>query len=299
MTIKNTDSIQTWTDSKVTVTEEYFKTTDGVRLRLIDFIPSDEDDRLPIIIFVAGWISMISAWEEVLRVLTPRFRTLYIETREKKSALIDWKQSPEFSIERMVRDIREILEDRVPADRPFCLAGSSLGSTVILEYLARNLRHPVLTVAIAPNAEFGLPRWFYPVARFLPPGAYGAVRGLVKWYLRTYRVDSVREREQAKKYEASLDEADPRRLKASAMTMKGYSLWSKLEKITDPVIIVAAKTDTLHGVEAMKHMTDRIEGARLEVMESNRETHSERAGRFILEHIEQWVESADRQQGQP
>ncbi len=299
MTIAPTASIQACTDPKVTVTEEYFETGDGVRLRLIDFIPPHGDDRSPIIIFVAGWISMISAWEEVLRVLTPRFRTLYIETREKKSALIDWGQSPDFSIERMTRDLGEILEGRIPAGRPFCLAGSSLGSTVILEYLAWNLRHPLLTIVIAPNAEFGLPRWFYPVVRFLPPVAYGAVKGLVKWYLRTYHVDSVREREQAKKYEASLDEADPRRLKASAMTMKGYSLWPKLEKITDPVIIVAAKTDTLHGIEAMQQMTDRIGKAQLEVMESNRETHSERAGRFILEQIEQRAESADRPQQQP
>ncbi|MFA7463156.1 MAG: alpha/beta hydrolase, partial [Anaerovoracaceae bacterium] len=255
------------TEPDVLIREDYLETSDGVRLRTIDFTPPCHENGRPLILLVAGWISLISAWKEVLRVITPRFKTVYIETREKRSAHIDWKSSPHFSMERMTRDLAEVVEKKVPSGHPFCLVGSSLGSTIILEYLAQTRRCPILSIAVAPNAEFGIPKWFFPIGPFVPCSAYGIIKNIIKWYLRTYRVDSAREREQALKYERSLDAAEPRRLKANALAMKNYSLWPKLEKIKDPVIIVAARTDTLHDMKDMKRMVGLIPSARLEIME--------------------------------
>ncbi|MDD5475392.1 MAG: alpha/beta fold hydrolase [Syntrophales bacterium] len=279
------EGLESCTEPGVAIFDTLTETSDGIRLRVIDFIPPSENALKPSIVFVAGWISMISAWKEVLKVLTPRFRTLYIETREKRSAGIDWSNSPDFSIYRMTLDLGEIIEERIPPDRPFCIAGSSLGSTVILEYLALGSRSPLLAIVIAPNAEFKIPSWFYTVARFIPTATYGAVKELIKWHLRKHRIDSKKEKEQVEKYERSLDWADPRRLKAGALTMKGYSLWPKLPLIKAPVIIIGAESDTLHGLYEIRRMKELIPGARLEVMKSNRETHSEKAGRFMLEQI--------------
>ncbi|OPL16792.1 MAG: hypothetical protein AVO39_00515 [delta proteobacterium MLS_D] len=271
----------------VTFDEIFFKTSDGVHLRIIDFIPPENDGVTPVLVFVAGWISMISAWRPVLSVLTPGMRVLYVETREKRSARVDWTKSPDFSIPRMVLDLREILKELVPPSSVLFLAGSSLGSTVILDCLSRCRRKPELAVVIAPNAEFGIPRWFYPLVRLIPPAAYGLIKAPLKHYLCTYRIDSLHEREQALKYQRSLDWADPGRLKASALAMKGYSLWPKLSGIAVPVVIVAARTDLLHGVRDIERMARLIPDARMEIMESNRETHSEKAGRFILDQVEE------------
>ncbi|MCK9229734.1 MAG: alpha/beta fold hydrolase [Syntrophales bacterium] len=270
----------------VTVTDSYTRTSDGALLRVIDFTPPGETSNTPLLLFVAGWISIISAWEDVLRVVTPRVRTLYLETREKRSARFGRAGSADFSIQRMVDDLDDVIRDRIPADRPFFLAGSSLGSTVILDYLSRERRSPLRAIAIAPNAEFRIPSWFYTLARFIPPEAYGLLKGPIKWHIRKHRIDSVHEKEQVKKYELSLDRADPRRLKASALAMKGYSLWPKFPLIKVPVVIVGAETDLLHGVNEMERMAAMIPGARLEVMASNRETHSDKAGRLIIQEIE-------------
>ncbi len=277
----------------VTVAERFFKTSDCVHLRIIDFIPPENDGGKPVLVFVAGWISMISAWRPVLSVLTPYMRILYVETREKRSALVDWTKSTDFSISRMVFDLRELLEELVPPSSVFFLAGSSLGSTVILDFLSGCRRQPELAVVIAPNAEFGIPRWFYPLVRLIPPAAYSLVRAPIKHYLCTYRIDSLHEKEQALKYQRSLDWADPRRLKASALAMKGYSLWPKLGGIAAPVVIVAARTDRLHGVRDIERMAKLIPDARMEIMESNRETHSEKAGRFILDEIEKCLKTTE------
>lgn len=274
------------TDPDVAVTERVIPLSDGAALKVIDFTPPQGDQNGPIVCFVAGWISEINGWEGVLKELTPRYKTLYVESREKKSARIPQRRNIEFSISRMVDDIHEILEATVPYDRSFVFVGSSLGSTTILDYLSRGLRCPALTIAIAPNAEFRIPAWAFFVARGIPPGAYTFVKGFIKWYLGTFRIDKTKEPEQLKKYEGTLDGADFRRLKASALSMKGYSVRPKLPLITSPVVIVGALSDRLHNAEEVKEIAQSIPGAQLEIMESNRATHSREAGLFIVERLE-------------
>ncbi|MDY0045536.1 MAG: hypothetical protein RBS82_12860, partial [Syntrophales bacterium] len=95
------------------------------------------------------------------------------------------------------------------------------------------------------------------------------------------------EPEQLKKYERTLDAADPYRLKASAISLKGYSLHTKLLQIDTSVIVVGAQKDRLHGIDEVKKIAAAIPGARLEIMESNRATHSEKAGIFIVDALTQ------------
>lgn len=272
-----------YTGSMVMVTEGYFNVSDGVAIKIIDFMPKGDRPERPLVVFVAGWISSISGWKDMLKELTPHYRTLYVETREKKSAILPEKSDIDFSVDRMSRDIDEILRQRVPEDRPFCFVGSSLGSTVILEYLSRRGRNPIDAFVIAPNCEFPFPWWLLAAIRFIPASFYGKMKLILKWYLRNFRIDKEKEPEQAKKYEGTMDAAEPKRLQASALELSNYSLWDKLEMITAPVCIIGAKSDTLHGVEEMEKMVGLIPSARLEIMASNKETHSDKAGKFIVE----------------
>ena len=272
-------------DADVTVNEDYIVVSDGTALKTIEFVPAGDTPEKPVVIFVAGWISSISGWKDVLKQLTHRYRTLYIETREKKSAGLPVGTSVDFSVGRMSKDIEELLQQRVPPERPFCFVGSSLGSTIILDYLSQDLRQSFDAFLIAPNCEFSFPLWFLLALRFLPPAFYTAIKPVVKWYLREIRLDKNKEPEQVKKYEGTLDVAEPRRLKASAWALKDYSLWHKLPEIKAPVLIIGAESDLLHGVKEMERMVSLMPSARLEIMASNKETHSEKAGEFIVRQI--------------
>jgi pimeloyl-ACP methyl ester carboxylesterase len=275
------------TTSDVMVIEDYINMSDGVSLKIIDFTPTGDGPDKPMIVFIAGLVSLISGWQNVLRQLTPRYRTLYIETREKKSALLPEDRTVDFSISRMTQDIEEFLQQRVPLERPFCFVGSSLGSTIILDYLSQNSRQSFDAFAIAPNCEFHVPLWFLLSLWLLPPFFYPAIKSTLKWYLRNFRLDKYREPEQVKKYEGTIDEAEPKRLKACALAIKDYTLWNKLPMIKAPVLVIGARTDILHEVNEIERMTSLMPSARLEIMESNKETHSKRAGIFIANEIAQ------------
>jgi hypothetical protein len=56
-----------------------------------------------------------------------------------------------------------------------------------------------------------------------------------------------------RRYERTLNAANPVRLKLSARAVRGYSIWPRLETVMIPVGIAYADTDTLHGEgEAMR-----------------------------------------------
>ncbi len=265
--------------------ERRIKISDGVELRLFDFKPLNDHQDAPVILFVAGWISLIHGWQEVLNILTPVYRTIYIETREKISAVLPENKDVDFSIQRMSQDINEILEQLIPKNQLFYFAGSSLGSTIILYYLSTYPRQPVKSFLIAPLCEFHIPFWGIFLVRILPPNMYAVIKPIIKWYLRNFRLDKKNEPEQVAKYEGTLDAAEPARLKKNALSLKDFSLWNNLPDISSPVRIIGAETDALHEVDTMEKMIKLIPSARLEMMKSNKETHSEKAGRVILEYI--------------
>lgn len=282
-----------WVPDGVGVTEKYLKMSDGTELKVTDFLPEGDAPEKPVIVFVAGWISLISGWIDVLTELIPEYQTLYVETREKISARLPGIKGVDFSIERMSRDLDEVLAQILPKDKAFYFVGSSLGSTVILEYLSANKKQPRDSFIISPIPEFAIPAWGLLVIRFLHPGFYLVIKPVIKWYLRNFRLDKDKEPEQVAKYEGTLDAAEPGRLKANARAIKDYSLWGKLHEIKSPVLIIGAKTDTLHGVEILEKMVSMMPSARMAQLESNKETHSQKAGALMIGEIDRRQQKAD------
>jgi pimeloyl-ACP methyl ester carboxylesterase len=275
-----------YTDNSTTVKEYMFEVSDGVSLKIIDFAPRNVSQEKPVILFVAGWISLISGWKGVLKVLTAEYRVLYLESREKKSSAVPDVKKVSFSMERLKLDIGEIIEKVIPPSGKFILAGSSLGASAILEYCGSEKRKPLSAVLIGPNTEFRFPKILGTVIPALHPSLYFTVKPVIKWYLRNFRLNKKNSREQIEKYENTLDCADPYKLKANALALRNYALLNRVDSINVPCLIIGATTDTLHGTENIKRLIKIIPDSLYVELESNMETHSEKAGRVIAEYIQ-------------
>ncbi len=269
----------------ITATERYEELTDGVALRVVEFDPSHRTPDAPVLIFVAGWISLQTAWDPVLLELASRYRVLYVESREKGTARVPRRPKIEFTLDRMADDVRDIVDRCIPEDASFWLIGSSLGSTAILHHLSRPGREPDGVIVIAPNIRFDLPWWAWPFMRLAPAAIFAWLRPIIKWNLKHLRLDKRSEPEQVKRYAAYLDAADARRLKKNAWAIRHYSLLERLPTVTAPVTVIGATSDLLHRLDEIEHMVSRLPSATLEVMESNRATHSAAAGRFMVDVI--------------
>ena len=274
-----------YTSSGTEFKEYYVRMSDGVRLRIFEFIPEAADRKKPVIIFVAGWISLISGWKGVLQEITPHFRTIYMETREKRSSLVPQNMNVSFAMDRLRKDIGEVIDELIPEKQNFFLAGSSLGASAILEYCSLNQRIPECAFLIGPNAEFRFPKVLGDIVPAFHPSLYFAVKPVVKWYLKNFRLDKKNALEQVKKYENTLDEADPYKLKANALAIKNYTVWDKLGTIITPCVIFGATSDTLHGTDNLQKLIAIIPRTEYIELASNTETHSNKAGKLIAEYI--------------
>ncbi len=265
--------------------DDFVEVEPGVRLRVMTWTPEVATDDAPLV-FVAGWVSSVLGWAEMIRELAVRRPVIYVETREKSSALIATSGlgPADFSIERMARDLVAVFEAlHVDAERAV-VAASSLGATAVLEALKRGRLRVRAAFLIGPNAEFRAPRSLRPIL-YLPAGLYHVVKYFVLWYVRTFRVDAKREPEQWARYNRTLRDANPLRLKWSARAVMDYTVWNGLETVGIPVAVAYAPTDKLHGADNIHRIVSAMPNAMAVECASNKAMHDARVARQVEDFI--------------
>ncbi|MCK5147026.1 alpha/beta hydrolase [bacterium] len=251
--------------------EEHISINDSVNLKIFDITPAQKTD-LPTVVFVAGWISRIEGWADVLCEMSKDFPIKYIETRDKISSQL--KKGAQLRVEDIGDDIVKLVKRWNLKEKNYILLGSSLGATAILDSAEKYSPTPKAMILVAPNTEFRMPLiWQWIIGGFWPH-LYFIIRPLIKWYLKHFRMHVDADIAQYKKYCTALDAADPNKLKTAAKTLWHYSVWDKLKCINIPVFIFSASTDKLHEPEQVERMLSLLPQAEHLDMKTNSATHS-------------------------
>jgi len=262
----------------VEYSEEMIAVDEAVRLKVMVFRQTLLKGKSPMV-FVPGWVSTLSGWATLIKPMARERDVYYIETREKCSALIDKNArltDDAFSILQNARDIIKIC-DYFGINSPQTLAsGSSLGATSLLEAMKKGKLRCGGAFLVGPNSEFSAPRsisWILSLPAFF----YHPIKYFLLWYLRTFRVDAKKEPEQMKRYEETLRNVEPKRLKHTARSViwGHYTVWKGLETIRVPVYIAYAATDKLHSLENIQRMADQLPLGKLHPCPTNLYMHSE------------------------
>jgi pimeloyl-ACP methyl ester carboxylesterase len=259
-----------------------------VSLRVVSWQPKNDDAGSPIV-FVAGWVSTVAGWAELLYALTQKHPVYYIETREKKSAEIHKNRlrTDDFRMERFTEDVITACS-RLPIDMEEAIvSGSSLGATVLLEALKHERLKAKGVFLVGPACEFRVSfalRW---MPYLFPSPAYRVVKHFIVWYFRHFRVNVEKEPEQMQRYENTILSAHPLRIKLSGRAFMHYQVWPDLETVKAPTRIAYAPSDKLHASDDMTRMAETIQTADLLPCESNKHMHSARLaediGRFLAD----------------
>jgi pimeloyl-ACP methyl ester carboxylesterase len=254
--------------------ERFVPVEPGVELRALRWTPAAASAARPVL-FVAGWVSAIEGWTDLLRALAAERPVIYLETREKNSARIEpaYPLAVErFGIDRMAQDVIAAAQ-ALGLDGRAVAMGSSLGATVLLEALKGGRLPLGAAFLIGPNVRFRYPWWGGAVAA-LPAPAYHLVKRPILFYLRHFRVDAKKEPEQMKRYEATLLTANAARIKLSAQAFQGYEVWPRLETVAAPVAVASAHTDALHGKADVERLVKALPKAAAFDCPTNKYMHS-------------------------
>ena len=265
------DELKLYCAPRTGIKEEMIPVADNVSLRVISFTPV-KDRNNPPVMFVAGWITLISAWKHVLLEMTKDFPVYYIETREKISSRAERKVN--YGVEDIGKDIVTLISHFDLKEKQYILFGSSLGASAILNCCRFLDRDPQCLVLIGPNAVFRVPRFGKVIIRFFPPRLFLIIKPIVKWYLKTFRLDIKSDYEQYEKYCTNIDAADPWKLKKAIMKLWNWEGWDLLPEIEYPTLIAGASKDSLHEPENLKKMVSMLKNATYVDLETNKGTHS-------------------------
>jgi pimeloyl-ACP methyl ester carboxylesterase len=253
------------------VKEEMIKVSPQVKLRIVTFTPEKANNN-PTVLFVAGWITLIKAWENVLKEMTKDFEVIYVETREKISSQV--KGKVDYGVEDIGQDIVALVDHFNLKDQNYILFGSSLGATSILESCLFLKIKPLCLVLIGPNAVFRVPKFGKVIIRIFWPRLYIILKPFIKWYLKNFRLDVKNDFAQYEKYCNNIDAADPWKLKKAAIKLSKYEVWGFINKIDIPALIVGASKDTLHTPENLHRMVEKMPSVTYLDLETNKLTHS-------------------------
>lgn len=281
------EDFQAFAQEGTKISVEMLSVAPGVSLRLITF--KHPDPLRMKILFIAGWVSLIEGWREVLREMTKDFTVYYLETREKISSQIEGKVP--FTVGAMGSDLVTAINLLDLSDESYIFFGSSLGATTILDCSRFVSRKPVCLVLIAPNAVFRVPLiWRMIVQSFYPP-LYALIKPSVKWYLRTFRLDLESDYEQYEKYCRALDAGDPAKLKPAVLALAKYEIWDILGQVPYPTLVIGASKDKLHEPENLKRIVKMLPKASYVDLETNKKTHSREMVGEIRRFYQNWGKS--------
>lgn len=251
--------------------EQWIKVSENVSLRVFIWKPDIESKRdLSPIVMVPGWGSVFEGWRPLLSEWTERRPIIYIETREKSSAVFDKKMKLEdFKMERFTNDIMEVIKF-LDLKEDFDFFSSSLGSTILIDGLQSKILQSRSSIFVAPNQNFKFPLWAKILIKMPLPNF------TLKWLIKTaiWGVErKVKEEGQKIRYRRTLLSQNFERIRLSARSLMKYSLPDELSGIIIPCAIITAESDKLHGLNDGKSIADRIPNAKMIKVPSNQYAH--------------------------
>ena len=267
--------------------EEFFvEVAPNISVRVLRWVPTDSSAAsLDPAVVVPGWGSVFEGWRPLLTEWVSIRPIIYIETREKKSAQISRKvRREDFEMRHHGHDVAAVLDNLGIDSAEVDWFSSSLGATLLIDAYQNDVLSGRSSILLAPNSDFEFPLWarimlIMPLPKFIHPTL---VRFAV-WVVER----RTKEEGQRIRYRRALMSQDLERLLLSSRANIRYSLPQDLSSVSVPCAVMTASSDTLHGMDKVLDIMDRLPNAVLIEVPSNQYAHEA----DVLSEIEEFQSS--------
>ena len=253
--------------------EEFFvEVAPNISIRVLRWVPADSSAAsLDPAVVVPGWGSVFEGWRPLLTEWVSRRPIVYIETREKKSARITRKvRREDFEMRHHGHDVAAVLGKLGIDSAEVDWFSSSLGATLLIDAYQNDVLAGRSSILLAPNPDFEFPLWARILLKMpLPKFIHPALVRFAVWIVER----RTKEEGQRIRYRRALLSQDLERLLLSSRANIRYSLPQDLSNASVPCAVMTASSDTLHGMDKVLDIVDRLPNAVLIEVPSNQYAH--------------------------
>ena len=266
--------------------ELFIEVAPNISVRVLRWVPADSSaaSLVPTVV-VPGWGSVFEGWRPLLTEWVSRRPIVYIETREKKSARITRKvRRDDFEMRHHGHDVAAVLGKLGIDSAEVDWFSSSLGATLLIDAYQNDVLAGRSSILLAPNPDFEFPLWARILLKMpLPKFIHPALVRFAVWIVER----RTKEEGQRIRYRRALMSQDLERLLLSSRANIRYSLPQDLSSASVPCAVMTASSDTLHGMDKVLDIVDRLPNAVLIEVPSNQYAHEA----DVLAEIEEFQSS--------
>ena len=252
--------------------ELFVEVAPNISVRVLRWVPADSSAAsLDPAVVVPGWGSVFEGWRPLLTEWVSRRPIVYIETREKKSARITRKvRREDFKMRHHGHDVAAVLDEFGIDSSEVDWFSSSLGATLLIDAYQNDVLAGRSSILLAPNPDFKFPLWARILLKMpLPKFIHPALVRFAVWVVER----RTKEEGQRIRYRRALMSQDLERLLLSSRANIRYSLPQDLSRVSVPCAVMTAESDTLHGMDKVLDIVDRLPNAVLIEVPSNQYAH--------------------------
>jgi len=249
--------------------------TDGTQVRVLDFNLAEKPNDY-VIVLIPGFLTVFQSWQRAMELLTPEFRVLYMETREKVSSIVPRKLERKIKLTNMAHDIKEVIQQLELDGQKHITLTSSLGGTILTEALSKKWLEPTGVIMVGPAIEIHIKLFVIILSVILPNFIKKTIMiPAIKWYMSKFIINTEAEPEQLDKYMRAFEEANLRKAIPTFRRFYRYSIWDMPPKVETPTLLLGASTDGMHATQACLRTHELMPNSIFVDLGSNKATHSE------------------------
>ncbi len=244
--------------------KRYLTVSDGTKLRIQTFENAPSRSERINVIVIGGMGSYMFAWQIFLSKIIHDYNVIFLETREKETAILGTEN---ITFARIRKDILEIIEQLNIDIQKAIFITTSAGSIATLKLLVDQHIHPKLSILVSPLPYNYIGKIAFYYGR-LPLFWHKTVTKTIS-RIGTFFI-SGRDKLQRKYILQGINRTDFRKYRIGTRDVVDFNILNEnYETIKDKIIIIGARKDRIHPIKYVKMLVEKLPQAEYFEVEYN------------------------------
>ncbi|HUU77440.1 MAG TPA: hypothetical protein VMX55_03790 [candidate division Zixibacteria bacterium] len=222
------------------ITEEIFIPIADGEIRVFHVKPENIENKRKIL-FIPGWGVTHTGFYDLYETLQDSFEFYYLETREKGSSRLNIRIA-DMSVDQNAKDVQKVIDYLELSGTDFILTGPCWGATIILKGLLNKSLDAPTILCFDPMHKLWFSKFLVNLSPLIPAFFVNWLKPIFKFVL----FGNMKEKNQKKRSEEFVDNADVRKWKKAAYAARNLHLYDLVKDIQREILVFNSTTDKVH-----------------------------------------------------